>query len=249
MDYIKIYNKITDNGKDRLLTGYTETHHIIPKCMGGTNDSWNLVKLTAKEHFICHLLLCEIYPKNRKLKMALWNMSNVSRVYQERYKVSGKLYEIIRKEYSESVSGQNNPRYGVKLTDETKQKISNSRIGKYGGDKNPFFGKTHTDETKDKLRISSSENKHSEETKKKMSLTRKGKPSGRKGKVNSEEHRKKIKESLKKVGHPKPSSKKCSINGLTFNSAVEASKHFNMPDSSVRDRIRNKNFPTWIWLE
>jgi hypothetical protein len=67
--------------------------------------------------------------------------------------------------------------------------------------------------------------------------------------LDDEEHRKKIKESLKKVGHPKPSSKKCSINGLTFNSAVEASKHFNMPDSSVRDRIRNKNFPTWIWLE
>jgi hypothetical protein len=217
--------------------------------MGGTNDSRNLVKLTAKEHFICHLLLCEIYPKNRKLRMALWNMSNVNRDYQERYQVSGKLYEIIRKEYSESISGKNNPRYGIKLTDETKQKISNSRIGKYGGDKNPFFGKTHTDETKDKLSVSSSKNKHSEETKKKMSLTRKGKPSGRKGKVNSEEHRNKIKESLKKVGHSKPSSKKCNIDGLVFNSAVEASKFFNMPDSSVRDRIRNKNFPTWIWLE
>lgn len=249
MDYIKIYNKITDNGKGRVLTGYTETHHIIPKCVGGTNDSWNLVKLTAKEHFICHLLLCEIYPKNKKLRFALWNMCNVSRDYQERYKVSGKLYEIIRKEYSESVSGENNPRYGVKLTDDIKQKISNGRIGKYVGDKNPFFGKIHTDEVKEKLRITSSKHRHSDETKLKMSLTRKGKPSGRKGKVNSEEHRNKIKESLKKVGHPKPSSKKCSINGLTFNSAVEASKHFNMPDSSVRDRIRNKNFPTWIWLE
>lgn len=249
MDYIKIYNKITDNGKDRLLTGYTETHHIIPKCVGGTNDYWNLVKLTAKEHFICHLLLCEIYPKNQKLKFALWNMCNVSRDYQERYKVSGILYEIIRKEYSESVRGENNPRYKSKLTNETKQKISNSRIGKYGGDKNPFFGKTHTDETKNKLRFSSSKNKHSEETKKKMSLARKGKPSGRKGKINSEEHRNKIKESLKKIGHPKPSSKKCNIDGLVFNSAVEASKYFNMPDSSVRDRIRNKNFPTWTWLE
>jgi hypothetical protein len=249
MDYLKIYNKITDNGKNRILTGYTETHHIIPKCMGGSNDNWNLVKLTAKEHFICHLLLCEIYPKNKKLRFALWNMCNVSRNYQERYKVSGKLYEIIRKEYSESISGENNPRYGVKLTDDIKQKISNGRIGKYFGDKNPFFGKTHTDEAKEKIRITSSKHRHSDETKLKMSLTRKGKPSGRKGKVNSEEHRNKIKESLKKVGHPKPSSKKCSIDGLVFNSAVEASKFFNMPDSSVRDRIRNKNFPTWIWLE
>jgi hypothetical protein len=249
MDYLKIYNKITNNGKNRVLTGYTETHHIIPKCVGGTNDEWNLVKLTAKEHFICHLLLCEIYPKNKKLKFALWNMCNVSRDYQKRYKVSGKLYEIIRKEYSKSVTGKNNPRYGVKLTEDIKQKISNSRIGKYGGDKNPFFGKTHTDKTKEKLKIYSSNRRHSEETKMKMSLTRKGKPSGRKGKINSEEHRNKIKESLKKVGYPKPSSKKCSINGLVFNSGVEASKYFNIPDSTVRDRLRNKNFPTWIWLE
>lgn len=248
MDYIRIYNKITDNGKNRILAGYVEIHHIIPKCMGGTNDKWNLVKLTPKEHFICHLLLCEIYPKNQKLRFALWNMCNVSRDYQERYKVSAKSYEIIRKEYSESISGKNNPRYGVKLTDEIKQKISDSRIGKYKGEKNPFFGKTHSEETKEKLKITSSKHRHSEETKIKMSLSHKGKPSGRKGKVNSEEHRNKIKESLKSVEHPKPSSKKCSIDGLIFNSAVEASKYYNMPDSSVRDRIRNKNFPTWVWL-
>ena len=46
----------------------------------------------------------------------------------------------------------------------------------------------------------------------------------------------------------KPNAKKCMIDGLLFNSAVEAAKHFNMPDSSVRDRIRNKNFPDWNWV-
>jgi hypothetical protein len=74
MDYLKIYNSIVERGKDRVITGYTETHHIIPKCLGGSNDYWNLIVLTAKEHFICHLLLCEIYPKNIKLRFALWKV-------------------------------------------------------------------------------------------------------------------------------------------------------------------------------
>jgi hypothetical protein len=38
------------------------------------------------------------------------------------------------------------------------------------------------------------------------------------------------------------------INNLIFDSAVKAAKHFNIPDSTVRDRIRNKNFPNWSWV-
>lgn len=38
-------------------TEYFESHHIIPKSMGGTNDLFNLVLLTAREHFIVHCLL------------------------------------------------------------------------------------------------------------------------------------------------------------------------------------------------
>lgn len=82
-----------------------------------------------------------------------------------------------------------------------------------------------------------------------MSIAKKGKPSGRKGKINSEEHRKKIKESLSKILHPKPNSKKCIINDIIYESAVEAAKILKIPDSTVRDRLRNKNMKNWIWLE
>lgn len=40
---------------------YTEEHHIIPKSIGGSDEKMNLVLLTAKEHFIAHLLLVKIY--------------------------------------------------------------------------------------------------------------------------------------------------------------------------------------------
>lgn len=274
MDYLKIYNSLIKRGKNRQLTGYTETHHIMPKCIGGTNHKCNLVKLTAKEHFICHLLLCEIYPENTKLRFALWNMCNVKRNYQNRYRVSSRLYNFIREEYSKNVSGINNPRYGKKLTEEQKNQISLSRIGKYGGVKNSFYGKKHSEKTKEILRKKSSEKKHSDEAKKKMSESHKNKlwyfndegkhlrtfpndpriseEGWKKGRIGGKElsklANKRRKEKYSIVEPPKPNSKKCLINGLLFNSAAEAAKYFNMPDSSVRDRIRNKNFPNWNWI-
>lgn len=274
MDYLNIYNNMIEKGKNRVLTGYTENHHIIPKCVGGTDDTWNLVKLTAREHFICHLLLCKIYPKNSKLKFALWNMCNVKRDYQERYKVNSRLYNQIREDYSKSISGENNPNFGRKLTKEQKNKISKSRIGKYFGGNNPFFGKNHSDETKEKIRKKSSNHRHTDETKEKMSNTHKNKlwfyndngehlrtlpdnpkiieEGWKKGRIGGKElsrlANEKRKEKYSSVSPLKPNAKKCMIDGLLFNSAVEAAKYFNMPDSSVRDRLRNKNFPTWNWV-
>lgn len=275
MDYLRIYNSIVENAKNRVLTGYTERHHIIPKCVGGNNEFWNLVDLSAREHFICHLLLCEIYPQNKKLRFALWNMCNVKRKYQQRYVVGSRMYNFIREEYSKNIKGKNNPRCGEKLSEETKNKISKSRKGIYIGEKNPFYGKTHSDETKEKIKSKSSQHKHSEKTKEKMSISRKNKlwfynddgkqlrtyPDDPKiinegwikgrlgGKDLSELANKKRKEKYTLLQPQKPNAKKCMIDGVIFNSAVEAAKHFNMPDSSVRDRLRNKNFFTWVWLE
>ena len=45
--------------------GYTERHHILPKCMGGSNEKHNLVDLTAEEHFLAHQLLVKMYPDVR----------------------------------------------------------------------------------------------------------------------------------------------------------------------------------------
>lgn len=48
-----------------------------------------------------------------------------------------------RSRISTSVSGENNPRFGVSLNEETKDKISKSNIGKKGlsGENNPMYGK------------------------------------------------------------------------------------------------------------
>ena len=36
---------------------YKEEHHIIPKCAGGTNDKWNRIQLSVREHMLAHKLL------------------------------------------------------------------------------------------------------------------------------------------------------------------------------------------------
>jgi len=75
MNYIKIYNDLIFRGQNRILEGYKEKHHIVPKCMNGNDESNNLVYLTAAEHYLAHQLLVKIYPDNRKLIHAVGLMS------------------------------------------------------------------------------------------------------------------------------------------------------------------------------
>jgi len=72
MDYIKIYNDLINRSINRTTTQgiYYEKHHIIPKCMGGLDDSINMTSLTYREHFIAHWLLHNIHNGNDKLELA-----------------------------------------------------------------------------------------------------------------------------------------------------------------------------------
>jgi hypothetical protein len=53
-----------------LLLGYVEKHHIIPKCLGGTDRKDNLVYLSAREHYVAHQLLAKIHPESKGLIFA-----------------------------------------------------------------------------------------------------------------------------------------------------------------------------------
>lgn len=60
--YTKTYNEIIAKARlRRIQVGYTEKHHVIPKSLGGRNGH-NLVRLTVREHFICHWLLIRMMP-------------------------------------------------------------------------------------------------------------------------------------------------------------------------------------------
>lgn len=157
MDYTKIYNSLVERAKNRKLTTYKEKHHIIPKCMGGSNNKENLVELTAREHYIAHLLLVKIYPNNDKLKIAVWNMLNVSNSYHKRvYTISNRLYEeyriyaskITKKWFSNELNNNkilernkkiSKANSGKIFTEEHKKNISKNHAD-VSGKNNPYYG-------------------------------------------------------------------------------------------------------------
>ena len=123
MNYERIYNQIIERGKQRILEGYGENHHIIPKCMGGADTQDNMVRLTAKEHFLCHLLLIEMYPGIHKLVQAAYLMTHS----RNKGKVSSKYYAILREGHGKASSQRNK---GRKVTEAQKKQISKTLKGR-----------------------------------------------------------------------------------------------------------------------
>lgn len=118
MNYLKHYNSLIERAKEREILEYTETHHILPKCMGGLDDDDddNLIKLTAREHFIAHLLLYKIYPNNFGLIKAI-NMMCVSSKDHKYHRINNRMYSWLKIKFSEEMSrsqtGEGNSQFGT----------------------------------------------------------------------------------------------------------------------------------------
>lgn len=124
MNYQNIYDKLIDRARNRDLEDsvYREVHHVIPKCLGGSDSKDNLVSLTAEEHYVAHQLLVKINPKVHGLLYAALMMS-VSPGHSPRKSSKNKVYGWLRKRFSETQLGR-------KHTEETKKKISEKNTGK-----------------------------------------------------------------------------------------------------------------------
>lgn len=109
MDYRKIYDALMARGLNRIPDGYVERHHILPKCLGGTNDKSNLVALYPEEHFLAHQLLVKLYPKNRQLAKAVTSMC----VHKNGKRTTNKCFGWIRRKYAESQRGSGNHNFGL----------------------------------------------------------------------------------------------------------------------------------------
>lgn len=96
MDYKKHYDSLITRAQHRIIASYTENHHIIPRCMGGSDDSNNLVRLTPEEHYVAHQLLIKIHPEN----MALINAA----IMMIPKRPSNKLYGWLKRRFVETQS-------------------------------------------------------------------------------------------------------------------------------------------------
>lgn len=122
MNYKSHYDKLISNRlKCPIKVGYTEKHHILPISLGGSDNNDNLINLTAKEHFIAHLLLTKMYKKKSveyyKMIKAFGLMCWYQSDNQNRY-ISSNEYAWLREEFSKAQSklqeGEKNSQYGTK---------------------------------------------------------------------------------------------------------------------------------------
>lgn len=168
--YTLIYYKLINRAKTRILDGYVEKHHIIPRCLLKTN---NVVKLTAREHLLCHLLLTKMTEgiDNYKMQWALNWMRSSSKFHLGRKKATGRVYEQARLNFIQMLKQPKSK--------EHKFKISEALKGHSVSDINreAFIKRNcgpHSQETKDRMSRSAKGKPKSEEMKAKLSKSKTG---------------------------------------------------------------------------
>jgi hypothetical protein len=172
--YTKCYYRIVSNSLNRTLPDdvYSERHHIIPKCFytkyngfleGRPHCKTNIVRVTAKEHYVLHLLLVKMLDNSHYIKKMKNALLQFKRTNGNGKRFTGVMYEQLRR--SNIMKGENNPFYGLghlvtgpnnhfygkKHSVESRQLMSQIQKEKnMVGERNPFYGRHHTEEMKQK---------------------------------------------------------------------------------------------------
>lgn len=186
-----ILKSIEENNRGLYNNIYTEMHHIVPRCMGGSDSPENLVKLTVINHIKAHVLLSRMYPDNEKLKYAVFATTLYSEI-SNKARITTILdmdLDVISRIKEDAVIA----RRGKRLSIETRKKLSES----HKGERNFNYGKPRSEETKRKISESHKIENLSEESRRNLSNSKKGENHPMFGKKVSEDTRKKMSDSHK----------------------------------------------------
>ena len=179
--YTRWYYQLCQRGQSRVTDQYTESHHIIPESFfknrsrsgpagwldGDPDDPRNLVRLTGREHALCHWLLTKMTNGVAHIKMSqAFEMMSVDSRSQDRSvsRMITRAYECNRIEVAklrgERMRENNVARLpgvgdkiavrksGVKRGEFSQEWIDNMSTAKQG-EKNSMWGKRHKDSTRD----------------------------------------------------------------------------------------------------
>lgn len=258
MNYKKIYDALMERAKNRKSPQNYEKHHILPRCKGGDDNPYNLVKLSIREHFIAHKLLWYSDKSDRQFFYAYFCMAKLSsknnnpdrRVYTEN--ISSRDYENLRIYVKSFNMGDNNvmrKRADLRENASIKMKLNNpmhnpkiaAKVAKtlrtvMKGSGNGFYGKGH---------LVTGENNHfygkthTDDTRKKMSnsikLYYKNNPTA---KYKSDSHVKKVNEKTKTRYY----IRKIQMFALSDTMVVAIAKYFDVSENTIRDRLLDTPF-------
>ena len=127
-------------GLDKSSLGYyVEKHHIVARCMQGTDEKENLVLLTYQEHVLAHMLLHTIYPENDKLFLSFSLLLKEKHTEMKVFSVNIDYLSALKERRAEVMRGDKNPMKNPEVA----KRMSKSRKGIAS-----FTGKHHTEETK-----------------------------------------------------------------------------------------------------
>lgn len=163
MNYAKHYDLLMVKAKQRgSPVGYFERHHVVPRCLGGSDKRENIVRLTAEEHYVAHQLLAKVHRGSAALIAAATMMAP---------RCGGaKAFGWLRRqhaEFSRKINTNGKNRVGKFHSQETKEKISKAKSG--------VKSKPFSEEHRRNISLGKTGIPRSEETKKKLSEAGKGK--------------------------------------------------------------------------
>jgi len=221
MNYKKHYEMLIEKSRQRTLEGYYERHHIIPKCLGGSDDDDNIANLTPEEHFLAHQLLVKMYPNSPPLV----NAAIIMTTHHTSIRANNKLFGWLRRRAADArkqwieenghpkgfLGKKHNTEDIKKITAGIKKKALEKRVEVYAYNLDGSFYKKYNSivECSNDLKTSASNVKYTAEgnfghCKGKQlryeffeRLPAYSKTSPLKGKKKSEEHIKNMKESFK----------------------------------------------------
>lgn len=212
--YFIIYSKIIEkNICSNEKSYYTEKHHILPSSICDDfqkKDPNNIVRLTAREHFICHRLLTKfaLEPLLEKMIYAVFCFTRKSKT-QKRITINSRTYEYIKSQRSLLLKGKSPPNKGKPMSENQKDKLRKpkpkdqilkmSKTKQMKKEMGIINSWTQTEEGKKILSQRMFENNpfkgktHSDEAKLKISQSKLGKPAP----IRSDTHKKSLSDSLK----------------------------------------------------
>lgn len=251
MDYKKTYEQLVQHRLANPLPKdeYGEDHHIIPLSEGGEDEPCNIVRLSAREHYIAHLLLAKIY-NDKAMLLAVMMMQCKSNSHQRSFKFNSHLYEKLRLKFSESISGENHWNYGKPAWNSGKTGIySDETLNKMSERTKAAMQRP---EVKKKMHDSLVGHCYwTDDTKMHMSQKFSGEGNPFYGKTHTEEVRKKISNAISGENHPnygkhlseetRDKISKSKIGKHYYNNGVIQVKRYECPPGFVRGGLKKKS--------